>query len=336
MAIPADLDLKYRRLFQRYPAKGRLMIFGRPSALFDDAAAAEELFKGYGFDEVHTLDASPDRGASRIHDLNQPLPAEWAGQYDMVMTGGTLQHVFNFGQALMNAAALLAVDGTLVTSAPVSGRAGHGFYQISPTLFFDFFAANGFEFHYSSANLLFREQQIRRSFALYPGEGQLLDRTDAVVSHSLTVRKVAGATSDQVPLRGVHLQMHDGRRRRYSFRASEPAEIAGDVSTVVAMQRFALAHFNPRDGHYIAAFRGDRHLASLPRKPFRSTGVVYEDGVLLPWIVSEPAAVDERPGSFHHGPGFVHFTTSDGSDPRENGRRYEIAFCDIAQLLRAP
>src|SRR6187402_699852 len=70
------------------------------------------------------------------------------------------------------------------------------------------------------------------------------------------------------------------------------------------------------------------------RLPFRSRGLVYEEGALLKWIVSEPAMVKERPGSFYHDPRAVHFSTSDDSDPRSNGRQYEIVFPDLSDWLQ--
>jgi hypothetical protein len=74
-----------------------------------------------------------------------------------------------------------------------------------------------------------------------------------------------------------------------------------------------------------------KHPASVDRRPFRSKALVYEDGELLEWIVSDPTMVKDRPGSFYHAARFVHFSTSDGSDPRSSGKRYEIVFPDISE-----
>ena len=71
---------------------------------------------------------------------------------------------------------------------------------------------------------------------------------------------------------------------------------------------------------------GDDLLPSVPNRPFRSRALVYEDGQLLDWIVCDVSMVAERPGSFIHAGAFIHFTTSDGTDPRSNGKAYDLSF----------
>ncbi len=52
---------------------------------------------------------------------------------------------------------------------------------------------------------------------------------------------------------------------------------------------------------------------------------MLENGKPLDWIVADKAMVEERDGSFCHFGAFVRFTSSDGTDPRTNGRVYEVA-----------
>ena len=54
----------------------------------------------------------------------------------MVVDGGTLEHVFDYPTALRNAMRMVRVGGHLILNAPVNNFPGHGFYQISPELFF--------------------------------------------------------------------------------------------------------------------------------------------------------------------------------------------------------
>jgi hypothetical protein len=80
------------------------------------------------------------------HDLNKPIPDEWKGQYDLVIDGGTLEHVFNFPTAIRNSMELLADGGYFFGSNPADHWLGHGFYQFGPELFFRVFTErNGFE-----------------------------------------------------------------------------------------------------------------------------------------------------------------------------------------------
>src|SRR5439155_8100430 len=63
---------------------------------------AEEFLKLLGAEEVVSIDISDYEGASLVHDMNEPIPDRWKGQYDLVFDGGTLEHVFNFPAAIKN------------------------------------------------------------------------------------------------------------------------------------------------------------------------------------------------------------------------------------------
>ncbi len=98
-----------------------------------------------GAGTVDSFDASAYEGASHVHDFNQPIPAEFHGRYSLVLDGGTLEHVFHFPTALRNCLEMTRVGGHFVGVSPANNFTGHGFYQISPELYFRAFsAANGF------------------------------------------------------------------------------------------------------------------------------------------------------------------------------------------------
>lgn len=104
-----------------------------------------ELLRQMGVAEVQACDASGFEGADLIHDLNQPIPPEWEERYDLVIDGGTLEHVFNLPTALGNAMRMVRTGGRLVLFTPANNYCGHGFYQFSPELFWRVFTeANGF------------------------------------------------------------------------------------------------------------------------------------------------------------------------------------------------
>jgi hypothetical protein len=92
--------------------------------------------KWLGADQVVALDASAYEGATRIHDLNQPVPDEWNESFDVVLDAGTLEHVFNFPTALESCLRMVKLDGTLFWGMPANNNCGHGFYQFSPELVF--------------------------------------------------------------------------------------------------------------------------------------------------------------------------------------------------------
>ena len=109
------------------------------------ATFADELFVGLGAKSLDVLDASPYEGAVFTHDLNQPLPATLSKKWSCVIDGGTLEHVFNFPEAIKTCMQLVEQGGHLILITPWNNWAGHGFYQFSPELFYRILSPdNGF------------------------------------------------------------------------------------------------------------------------------------------------------------------------------------------------
>jgi len=109
------------------------------------ATYADELFVGLGAKSLDVLDASSYEGAGFTHDLNKPLPATPSRKWSCVIDGGTLEHVFNFPEAIKTCMELVEQGGHLILITPWNNWAGHGFYQFSPELFYRIFCAqNGF------------------------------------------------------------------------------------------------------------------------------------------------------------------------------------------------
>ncbi len=129
-----------RRALQR---SGLPIAFGRIGPLRH--CYGEQFLATLGVRTVEAMDASGYEGATIVHDLNLPVPAALEGRYSVVFDGGTTEHVFDFPQALRNAQRLLAVGGHFISLTAGNNLSGHGFYQISPELFFRVFSrANGF------------------------------------------------------------------------------------------------------------------------------------------------------------------------------------------------
>src|SRR5687768_2393542 len=61
---------------------------------------SEPVWRVLGTEHLTTIDASSFEQATLVHDLNQPVPAEFHGQFDAVCDIGTLEHVFNFPTAI--------------------------------------------------------------------------------------------------------------------------------------------------------------------------------------------------------------------------------------------
>ena len=106
---------------------------------------AEQFFRLCGAETVQSMDKTDYEGATILHDMNLPIPSTLIGQYDLVVDGGSLEHVFNVPVALRNSMDMLKVDGHYVCATATNNYSGHGFYQFSPELFFAVFAPeNGF------------------------------------------------------------------------------------------------------------------------------------------------------------------------------------------------
>ena len=97
---------------------------------------SEPFWEMLGTKQLATIDASHFEGATHVHDLNQPIPADWRESYDVVCDIGTLEHVFNFPVAMRNCMEMVTKGGYMFLQTPSNNNFGHGFYQFSPELFF--------------------------------------------------------------------------------------------------------------------------------------------------------------------------------------------------------
>ncbi|MCC9643542.1 class I SAM-dependent methyltransferase [Rhodopirellula sp. JC740] len=96
-------------------------------------------------ERVQSLDFSDYECASIIHDLNLPVPSDLHEAFDLIVDGGSLEHLFHVPQALENYIRMLKLGGRLVISTVANNHCGHGFYQFSPEFFYRVFAPeNGF------------------------------------------------------------------------------------------------------------------------------------------------------------------------------------------------
>jgi hypothetical protein len=96
---------------------------------------------------VDCIDIAQDFGIERVVDLNHPHDL---GSYDLVIDPGTIEHCFNIGQAIINAANAVKVFGRIFHIPPMT-MLNHGFYNICPTLLHDFYTQNGWDVEYMAA-----------------------------------------------------------------------------------------------------------------------------------------------------------------------------------------
>lgn len=105
-------------------------------------------YRSLGLGEYRSVDISDSR-ATHYMDLNKPVEAidlvevhKSFPKFDLIHNGGTLEHVFNIGQAFATIHNLLKPNGVALHSLPAAGEIDHGFYNIHPQLYYDLAAAN--------------------------------------------------------------------------------------------------------------------------------------------------------------------------------------------------
>lgn len=112
----------------------------------DPADSCQNLFSSLGARVIDAIDASSYEGANMIHDMNNPLAIPREQRWSCVFDGGSLEHIFNFPQAIKNCLEATAVGGHFISITPWSGWSGHGFYQFCPELFYRILSEeNGFQ-----------------------------------------------------------------------------------------------------------------------------------------------------------------------------------------------
>lgn len=104
-----------------------------------------QFFRALGFDRVHSLDIKSADNSDFIHDLNQDIPRHLHGIYDLVLDGGTMEHIFDTTAVLRNIHRLLKVNGRIVHGSPCNNhRIDEGYHLFSPSFLWDFYEANGY------------------------------------------------------------------------------------------------------------------------------------------------------------------------------------------------
>ena len=107
---------------------------------------ADEFFKLFlGSKTIESLDYSEYENCNIIHDMNRKIPQKYYQNYDVVIDGGALEHIFNFPVAIENCLNMVKQNGSIFIFSMANNHMGHGFYQFSPELYFRIFEKNGFE-----------------------------------------------------------------------------------------------------------------------------------------------------------------------------------------------
>ena len=112
---------------------------------YENRTNAQTVLTLLGADTVKVADFSSYENPDYCIDLNNRIDPNYEQKFDVIFDIGTLEHIFDISTALENITKMLKPGGRIIFISPSSNSIDHGFYQFSPTLFYDFFSCNGFE-----------------------------------------------------------------------------------------------------------------------------------------------------------------------------------------------
>ncbi len=165
-------------------------------------------FSLLGVTDILALDYSAFEHAEIIHDLNLAVPVELHDRFDLIVDGGTLEHVFDVRQSLMNIALMLKPGGRILHFSPASNWVNHGFYQFSPTLFYDYYGANDFVGlkGYIAEHDIYLVGSRPWEFFEIRGEGRLASKQGLMTV--FVAEKAITSTVDKVPIQSQYAQVY--------------------------------------------------------------------------------------------------------------------------------
>jgi hypothetical protein len=177
--------------------------------------------------DLVVLDNSDYEGAGFVHDLNEPVPESMVRQFDAVVDGGTIEHVFDVRTALSNLMQMVRVGGSVFISTAANNLCGHGFYQFSPELMHRVFSPeNGFEVRsLRVVRASFPSVELARPRGVYevPDPATLGERVMLVSHRPVTIMVWATRTSDVAPFRRAPQQSDYVRKWGGQGPAEQPA-----------------------------------------------------------------------------------------------------------------
>lgn len=203
--------------FNKFPAFCKKINIDISEINFDikgENNSAKLFFKELGFEKCITLDVSDYEGAEIIHNLNDSnLPDKYHNVADLIIDGGTFEHVFNLPNALECTFKLLNKNGVICHLNPSNGYLDHGFYQISPTFYYDYYKEN--EYSILSGNVLNRYKGEVSSEPyltdIYRNKGMFYSLNKLTRASLLfCVKKIEKSTYNKIPIQTYYREMnHD-------------------------------------------------------------------------------------------------------------------------------
>lgn len=336
----------------RYGLRGHIATLGVPALHFsaaelsallgdngNDVAGgsrlhATDIYRRLGFSQASYLDVSDYEGADIVLDLNVPeIPAYLSGAFDVVLDCGTLEHIFHLPNALLNVVRMTKLGGHVLHIVLMDNGVDHGYYQLSPTVFFDWFEAAGLEVREAAAlsfdALDFRDglwsvRHVRRGTF---GGGELGLAQGETKLFLVLARKLDEITVPQTPIQylyrtaatpnGVNPRWFPAFRMRAGRAFEDVASVCLEITNFIPDEGFAWRCELPETVP-LGITSTDRCSSDL---------LLLEDGRPLgPMNWAHPIVRARGCGAYSHAGRTLVFSTSDNSSPLANRRRYTVWF----------
>jgi SAM-dependent methyltransferase len=234
---------------------------------------ADDFFRLLGATEVVSFDHSDYEGASIVHDMNVPIPPQFHQSFDFVYDGGTLEHVYNFPEAIKSCVDMLKASGLFVCASPANNFMGHGFYQFSPELFFRLFSReNGFRLE----QVLAFEYETGGAWYEVEDPGKLGRRAEMLGTKSriilwVAARKLGTKSINYVlyPKQSDYVSQWEGKRQ----------EICKNGPSIKSAGRVLMTRLEgvfPGLIDYIAGIRDSRRIKQANRKGLSSDSQAFK------------------------------------------------------------
>lgn len=172
---------------------------------------SEEFFSTLGAKEIFAIDVSDYEGAQIVHDMTRPLPDALVSSFDLVVDGGTLEHIFDLPTALRNATRMVRPGGRFISLTMANNFCGHGFYQFSPELFYRFLCPeNG----YTIEACVVWEDIPRSRFYHVPDPDAVRERINLTSEFGtfmyIQAKRLDDAAREFIPYQGVYTRLWNG------------------------------------------------------------------------------------------------------------------------------
>ncbi|MEO5357738.1 MAG: class I SAM-dependent methyltransferase [Nitrospirae bacterium YQR-1] len=138
-----DVAFTNPQTIRRY--SGTSIVLRNPKARDFIHASTFFEFLGISESDYYDVDKYDFDKPKILHDLEEPFPESFRGRFNLIIDAGTLEHIFDIKSVLVNIVSAAKPGALVLHFTPADNFLNHGFYQLSPTLFHDFYTLNGFE-----------------------------------------------------------------------------------------------------------------------------------------------------------------------------------------------